>query len=679
MTAHPAPAPAHAGRLSRIPHVLYGGDYSPEQWPEEVWLQDARLMQQAGVNLVSLGIFAWSSLETSPGRFDFGWLDRVIALLDDHGVAVNLATPTASPPPWLIRTHPEVLPVTANGVTLWHGSRRHYCPHAPAYRDAALRIAHALAERYRDHPALAMWHVDNEYACHIGECFCDRSAQAFRAWLLERHGNLAGLNEAWGTAFWSQRYGHIEEVQPPRAAPTFKNPSQVLDWHRFCSDSWLECFRDQAAVLREATPDVPITTNFMGFHPPVDYWRWAGEEDLVSNDAYPDTGDPDWRVDAAMACDLMRSLGGGRPWLLMEQAPAHVSWRERNVTKAPGVMRLASFQAIARAADGVMFFQWRASRAGAEQHHSAMVPHAGTSTRTWREVAALGEELRRCDEVLGSRVPTDVAFLFDWQNLWALASTTKPSSDVQVLPQLRAFYGALHEAGRSVDFVHPERDISAYRLLIGPSLYLMTERAAQNLRRYVESGGVLVLTYFSGIVDEYGHVRLGGYPAQLTDVLGLTVEEIAPLPAGRRREVLTDDGEVFGSTIWADVIRPDGATAIARFSDATYPDGPAVTEHRFGRGAALYVGTVPDRAGTRWLVRRAVKAAGLADPPMLPTCIEAVRRTSGDGSWLFVLNHGSEAVEVALQRRGVDVLTGTAWKGAVTVGATDLVILREER
>ena len=600
----------------------------------------------------------------------------MVELLHDHGVAINLATPTASPPPWLVRAHPDVLPVTAEGVTLWHGSRRHYCPHSAAYRDAAKRIARALAERYGDHPALAMWHVDNEYACHVGECFCDRSAAAFRAWLLDRHGDVDGLNEAWGTAFWSQRYTDIEEVHPPRSAPSFINPSQLLDWKRFCSDSWLACFRDQAAILRDVTPDVPLTTNFMNFHPPIDYWTLAAEEDVVSSDAYPDPSDPDWMVGAAMGDDLMRSLGKGRPWLLIEQAPAHVNWREINATKAPGVMRLRSFQAVAHGADGVMFFQWRASRAGSERHHSGMLPHGGTMTRTWREIVALGAELGRCDELLASTVPADIAILYDWPNQWALAADTLPSNRIGSLTQVRAVYDALFAQGRTVDFAPPEGDLTRYRVVIAPHLYLMTDRAADNLRRYVEAGGVLVLTFFSGIVDEHEHVRLGGYPAQLTDVLGLTVEELAPLPEGRLRTIATDDGAGFGSTLWADVIRLEGATAIASYADADYPGGPAVAEHRSGRGTAIYAGTMPDAAGMRWLLARAARTAGLGEPVELPPGVEIVRRAADGSEWTFVLNYSADAVEIPLPHPAVDVLSGARWRGDVRVPATDLAVLR---
>jgi beta-galactosidase len=304
--------------IEKVPHVLYGGDYNPEQWPEEVWKEDVRLMQEAGVNLVSLGIFSWAKLEPRPGEYDFGWLDSIMDLLHEGGVMVDLATATASPPPWLAKVHPESLPVTQDGVTLHPGARQHYCPSSAAYRERAAQLVRRIADRYKDHPALAMWHVNNEYGCHVSECYCDASAAHFREWLEERYGDLDALNEAWGTAFWSQRYSEWGEILPPRAAPTFANPTQRLDFRRFSSDALLGCFEMEKEILREATPGVPVTTNFMSFFKPVDYWKWAELEDVVSDDSYPDPADPEAHIGAAMARDLMRSLAGGGPWVLME-------------------------------------------------------------------------------------------------------------------------------------------------------------------------------------------------------------------------------------------------------------------------------------------------------------------------------------------------------------------------
>jgi len=663
-----------SGHITRIPHILFGGDYNPEQWPEEVWLEDAGLMRAAGVNLVSLGIFAWTKLEPAPGRYDFAWLDRVLELLHAQGVAVDLATPSASPPAWLVRMHPEILPVTADGITLWHGSRRHYCPSSAAYREQARGLVQALAEHYRDHPVLALWHIDNEYACHVTECFCDASAAAFRDWLRDRYESLDALNAAWGTAFWSQTYGDWQEIQPPRRMPAIPNPTQQLDWQRFTSDAWLGCFRDQEAILRRVTPDIPITTNFMGFHKPLDYWTWAAREDVVSNDSYPDTSDAEWMIDAGMVCDLMRSLGNGRPWILMEQATGHVNWRPRNATKRPGVMRLGSYQALARGADAVLFFQWRASRAGAEKYHSAMLPHAGTDSRTWREVTGLGAELGGLDELVGSRVQADVGILFDWQSWWALELDGKPSS-LRLMPQVRTHYAALFRRNVTVDFVHPGADLTRYRLLIAPLLYLVDDDAVRNISDWVGAGGTLLMSFFSGIVDRNEHIRLGGYPAPFRELLGLRVEEFAPYQEGTANAVRTVDGQTFAASTWSDVIRAEGADVLGRFTEDWFADSPAITEHAHGQGRAFYVGTALDEDGLGWILERACRSAGVQGVE-LPRGVEAVSRSDGERRWSILLNYSGDAAEVALDAPGVDLLTGRAVTGSISLGPTDVAIVR---
>lgn len=673
---------ASPGTIPNVGRMLFGGDYNPEQWPEETWAEDARLMQDAGVNLVSLGIFAWAKIEPAPDQFDFAWLDRVIDLLHARGIAVNLATPTASPPPWLIRLHPEILPVTADGVTLWHGSRRHYCPNSSAYRERAARLVRAIAEHYRDHPAIVLWHVDNEYACHVTECFCDASAAAFRNWLRQRYETLAALNESWGTAFWGQVYGDWQEIHPPKRAPSFLNPGQQLDWRRFTSDAWLGCFRDQKEILREISPAIPITTNFMNFHKPLDYWTWAAEEDVVSNDSYPDTSDPEWMVDAAMGCDLMRSLGNGRPWMLMEQAPSYVNWRHQNAAKRPGVMRLGSYQAVARGANAVMFFQWRASRDGAEKYHSAMLPHGGTETRAWREVRALGRELAGLDEISPSAVRAEVAIAFDWENLWAYELDAKPSNSIPILPQIRALYRSLFGRNVTVDFVHPRADLSRYRLVLAPHLYLVDDETVDNLSRWVAGGGTLLTTFFSGIVDPSDRVRPGPYPGAFRDLLGLTIEEFVPHVEGQTNTVETGDGRRFETTLWSDVIEVGEAEVLARFSEDFFAESPAVTVHRVDKGAAYYVGTNLDPSGLAWLLDLTCRAAGVTSAGGTTQeggALELVERWDGRDRWLFALNHGASPVQLSVDQPAVDAISGTRFEGSVRVEAMDLVILRSTR
>jgi beta-galactosidase len=663
----------------RLPHLLYGGDYSPDQWPEDVWPEDVRLMRAAGVNLVSLGIFAWSRLEPKAGTFDFDWLDRIMNMLHEGGVSVDLATATASPPPWLSHKHPEMLPMLADGTMLWPGGRQHYCPSSPVYRDATRRLVDALATRYAKHPALAMWHVGNEYGCHVPACYCDVSAGAFREWLKERYGTVDGLNVAWGTDFWSQRYSSWEEVLPPRTTPTWPNPSQQLDFMRFSSDELLACYEIERAILTERTPGIPVTTNFMRFFKPLDYWKWAEREDIVSDDVYQDPLDPEAGMRAAMAGDLMRSLGRGRPWVLMEQSPNRVNWREVNAPKAPGQMRLWSLQAVARGSDGVMFFQWRQSRAGAEKHHSAMVPHGPPeSSPTWREVVELGSELRGLDAVCGSRIKADVAILIDWESWWALELPSKPSNRVRQVEQLEAYYRPFFQANVTVDFARPTDDLSGYKLVVAPSLYLVSDAAATNLTAYVEGGGNLVMSFFSGIVDPSDHIHLGGYPQPFIKVLGLQVLDWLPLGDLDQLQVRFSDGSIVSGVLWSELIENQGAEVLATFMTPVLSGRPAVTLNRFGAGTAQYVGTQLDRSAVARLMKSAWTRAGAKPVSEVPSGVEAVRRIVPGGSLLFLLNHGDAPVDIAMPEEAIHLNGGNAvTKGRVSLGPRDVAILHQ--
>ena len=639
-----------------LDRLAYGGDYNPEQWPETTWREDVRLMREAGVNLVSVGIFSWALLQPEPGRFDFGWLDRVLDLLHDGGVRVDLATATASPPPWFSRAHPDSLPVTFDGRTLWPGGRQAYCPSSPDYRAAAARLVERLATRYVGHPALAMWHANNEYGCHVARCYCGVSAAAFRDWLRRRYGDLDALNEAWGTAFWSQSYAYWQEINPPRQAPNFVNPTQQLDFARFSSDELLACFRAEREILRRLTPHVPVTTNFMTpAFKPLDYFKWAAEQDVISTDHYlrPAEGDPD--LDLALSGDLTRGLARGAPWLLMEHSTSAVNWQQRNLAKRPGQLRRNSLAHIARGSDGALFFQWRASRRGAEKFHSGMVPHAGEDSRVWREVVALGRDLARLAPVRGSRVVADVAMLWDYESWWAVELDSHPSADVTYLDRVRAFHAALWRANVTVDIVHPGHEWSGYQLVLVPSLYLLSDATAEALERYVRMGGHAVVSYFSGIVDPDDAIRLGGYPGAFRGLLGVRVEELQPLAAGETVEL--DDGSV--ASVWSEDLRLDGAETVISHLDGR----PAVTRHPYGDGVAWYVATRLDPAP---LLERVCAEAGVE--PVLPGLtagVEAVRRRGADGDFVFVINHTAGTVAVP----GEDLLggDGTVPAGGVAV------------
>jgi beta-galactosidase len=671
----PAPAPGpNSGQpiLHALRGLAYGSDYNPEQWPESTWAEDVALMAEAGVNLVTVGVFSWARLQPAPGPLTAGWLDRVLDRLAGAGIAVDLATATASPPAWLVTAHPEILPVTVDGRRLAPGARQHYCPSAPAYRAAAVDLAARMADRYGTHPAVAMWHIGNEYGCHVPACYCDRSARAFRDWLRARYGTLPALNDAWGGAVWSQDYTAWDQIGPPRTAPTFANPAQQLDFARFSSGELLDCYRAERAVLAARTPGQPVTTNFMGLFRPVDQFRWSAELDIVSVDSYPDPADAEAHLSSAMAYDLTRSVGGGRPWLLMEQAPSAVNWRTVNVPKAPGQYRGLSLQAVARGSDGVLSFQWRAAATGAEKFHSGMLPHAGTDSRVWRDVVSLGTDLRRLAPVAGSLVRAQAALLLDWESWWALELDSHPTSHLHQAELLSEFYRPLFEAGVNVDFAHPESDLSRYRLVVVPALYLVTDAGADNVRRFVADGGTALVTFFSGIVDEHDRVRLGGYPAPWCDLLGLRIEELAPLPAGLtvRLEGLDSAADAAGR-LWQDVIGLNGAAPVLSFAEGHLASEPAATRHDYGRGEALYLGTLPDRATLGRLVERALRHAGLERRTDLPRGVEAVRR----GDYLFLISHLDRPVEVELDAKRLDLLTGAMVGPHAVLAPRDALVL----
>ena len=666
----------------RLGGIAFGGDYNPEQWPEEVWADDARLMKEAGVNLVTVGVFSWAHVQPKPGAFRFDWLDRVLDLLDTNGVAVDLATMTASPPPWLTARHPEILPVRADGVTLSPGARQHYSPSSRVYREHAAELVTALATRYADHPALALWHIGNEYGIHVAASYDDESAAAFRVWLRDRYGDIDALNDAWSTAFWSQRYSDFDEILPPRVAPASPNPTQQLDFARFSDDALLACYSAEREILRTITPDIPATTNFLYLHKPVNVQRWAPHMDLASMDSYPDPASPDAHLTAGLAYDIVRGARAGQPWFLMEQAPTAVNWRDVNLRKRPGQMRLWSWQAVAHGADAVLYFQWRQSRGGAEKFHSGMVPHAGADTRAHAEIRELGQELARVPGLVGTRVNNRVGLLLDWDSWWALELDWRPSRAVDQLGSLAHFYAPLFDAGIGVDVIHPDADLEGYSLLIAPNLYLLGEESAQRLDAWVRAGGHLAVSFFSGIVDDCDRAYLGGYPAPLTETLGISVEEFVPLPLSDTEAVPStakvefDDGTVATGTIWSEHVNLHGAQRVALFTDGDLIGQPAITRHERGDGVAWYLATRTDPDATRALIQRLLTEADVHPPlPQLPRGVQVSVREGAGERYVILLNHTDTAQTVPLPE-DLAIEIGHADDGLVELPAFGIAVLR---
>ncbi|MFH8532469.1 beta-galactosidase [Streptomyces tendae] len=644
--------------------ILYGGDYNPEQWPEETWPEDIRLMKAAGVNSATLGVFSWSRLEPRPGVHDFGWLDRLLDLLHEAGIGVVLATPTASPPPWLGHLHPDTLPRDADGRTEWWGGRQHFSHSSTVYRRHAAAITEALAARYASHPALTLWHINNEYCTYDHG---DEAATRFRRWLQDRYGTLDALNTAWGTAFWSQGYGDWAEVAPPRHAHYLRNPSQVLDFRRFTSDMLLECYTAERDIVRRHTPHIPVTTNFMPLWSGQDAWRWAEEEDVVSVDLYPDPRDPFGAQEGALVQDLTRSQARG-PWMLMEQAAGAVNWRGVNHPKPRGLNRLWSLQAVARGADAVCYFQWRQSRQGAEKFHSGMVGHAGEHGRTHQEVVQLGADLARLGpHVAGGTVGADIAILHDWHAWWAADQEARPSTRVDHADVLRAWHRALWRSGLTTDFAHPEDDLTPYGVVVVPQLYALTDAAVDNLLAHVRGGGTLVCGFLTGVADMDDRIRPGGMDARLRELFGIrTLHEWWPLDADE-----SADCDGFRGTLWSEEIEPDGtASETIPYKGGELDGLPAVLR----KGSAWYLSTLPEPDALRDLLARVAADAG-ARPVLdaLPADVEAVRR----GDLLFLLHHGRDPVTVDVPGTHRELLTDTVVTDRVTLGRYGVAVLRD--
>ncbi|WP_426738972.1 beta-galactosidase [Plantibacter sp. 2H11-2] len=656
--------------------IAYGCDYNPEQWDRSVWREDVALMQEAGVDLVALNIFGWSHLEPRPGEFDFAGLDEILDLLHEAGIRVNLGTGTASAPPWLTFRHPEILPETEDGTTRFPGGRQAWCPSSAVFRRYALELVERVAERYGAHPAVELWHVSNELGCHNALCYDDESAEAFRGWLRARYETIERLNTAWGTSFWSQQYSDFAEILPPRLTLSSRNPSQVIDFHRFSSDELLGYYRAELEVLRRHS-SVPVTTNFMvtAHIRNLDYWQWAPDMDVVANDHYLDNRLADPTAELAFASDLTRGLASGGAWLLMEQSTGAVNWQPQNLAKAPGEMTRNSLTHVAKGAEAICFFQWRASLQGSEKFHSALLPHAGTDSDVWREVVELGGTLDRLDEITGTRVQADVALLFSWENWWAADGESRPTHAIDHLSQVHAVHASLRRLGHTVDVVRPGADLSAYRLVVVPNLYLVRDSEAAVVSDFVAAGGHAVVTFFSGIADEEDRVRPGGYPGAFRELLGVNVEEFAPVLPG---QVLTlASGRT--ATAWSERTRARGAEVVDSFADGPSTGRPAITRNRIaGGGDAWYLATNLDAGALDEVLRDAAAGAGAlpqGDPDQ--PGLEVVRRADEGRSYLFLINHSTNDVE--LPARGRELVTGEPVDSIARVPAGAVRVIREDR
>ena len=646
--------------------IAFGGDYNPEQWDEATWEEDMHLFGLAHIDTVTLNVFSWAMLQPDESTYDFTKLDRIMELVKKNGLKVVLATSTGAHPAWMAHRYPEILRTEFNGMKRKFGGRHNSCPNSPVYRMYSARLAEKLAEHYKDYDNIVAWHISNEYG---GECYCENCEKAFHVWLKKKYHTIEDWEEIVLPNLLSEHFAYERTM--------FQGIS--LDYRRFNSDSILECYRLEYEAVKRHTPDIPLTTNLMGFYKPLDYQKWAKYMDMVSWDNYPSNQDTPAQI--ALSHELMRGIGGGKPFLLMEQTPSVTNWLPYNALKRPGVMRLWSYQAVAHGADSVMFFQMRRSIGACEKYHGAVIDHVGNeNTRVFREITALGEELTELsDTLLGARTPAEVAVVFDWDNWWAIEYSAGPSVLLKYRDEIQNYYTALYEQNMATDIIGVEDDFSDYRVIIAPVLYMVKPGVDEKIKAFVQAGGIFVTTFFSGYVDEHDLVVTGGYPGKLRDLLGIWVEESDALPEGETNH-FTWKGARHEAVLLCDLLHLEGAEVLATYEEDFYAGMPVLTKKRYGAGAAYYVAVRSDALFYEALIREICEKAGITPVAQTPGGVEAVLRVGRDEKkeFLFLLNHEKIEQSVPVEQDATDLVTGMEWKkgSKLTLPAYGVAILK---
>ncbi len=684
----------HAPINPKFPHFIHGGDYSPEQWPADIWDEDMRLMGLAGCNAMSVGIFSWTKLEPEEGRYTFDWLDRIMDMLAEQRRFAVLATPSAAQPAWMSRAYPEILRTHADRRAPLHGFRVNYCLTSPVYRAKCAEMAIQLAKRYQNHPALLLWHASNEYH---GYCYCKRCEAAFREWLKKKYGTLDRLNEAWWTAFWSHTYTDWDQIDATgwwtgeRAFGEISIQGLTLDWKRFMTDQTIDFMLNEIRPLRQFTPDVPVTTNMMGTYVDLDCWKMAPHLDVVAWDSYPQFHDRPTMLEQAVSTsfqhDLNRSLKGGKPFLLMESTPSVANWWSVSKLKRPGVHLMASLQAVAHGADSVQYFQWRQSLGCGEKFHGSVVEASGGErSRAFADVAEVGTLLAKLDSVVGTVTPEQVAIIYDWEIRWAIDNNGSPRHqhrDYELT--CNQHYQPFWQNGVPVAVVDSTHNFTGYKLVVAPMLYLLRPGVAERLTKFVEDGGTLVVTYWSGIADENDRLFQGGRPAGLRSVLGIWVEATDGLYDDESNTVMPTPGSAMNLTgpykaeQFCDLVHAEGATVAATYGKDLYAGEPVVTVNSFGKGSAWYIGARTEPRFLADFYAGLIKKLGLrkvldAD---LPEGVTAQMRTDGKTDTLFLINFTASEKTVTLHESGLkDYLSGAGVHGTVKLAGHGTLILK---
>ena len=665
---------------NKVNKIVYGGDYNPEQWPEEIWADDMRLLKEANIDIVTLNVFSWAALQPSEETYDFSKLDKIMEMVRDNGLQVCLATSTGAHPAWMAKKYPDILRTEFNGLKRKFGGRHNSCPNSPTYEKYSVRLAQKIAERYRDYNNIVAWHISNEFG---GECYCENCEKAFRVWLKKKYQTIENVNRAWNTAFWGHTFYDWDEIVLPNLLSEHfeQDRSQfqgiTVDYKRFNSESILECYKREYDALKAITPDIPITTNLIGFYKPLDYKMWAKYMDVVSWDNYPSNEDSPAQI--AMSHDLMRGINGGEPFLLMEQTPSVTNWLPYNALKRPGVMRLWSYQAVAHGSDSVMFFQMRRTVGACEKLHGAVIDHVGTNeTRVFREVKALGAELKELGEqTLGAVTDAKAVIYFDWDNWWAIECSAGPNCDLKYKDEIYNYYQALYKLNIPVDIVGPEDDLGKYQLLIAPILYMTKTGYDEKIRTFVKNGGTFVTTFFSGIADEHDLIVTGGYPGKLRDIMGIWVEESDALPSGAENH-FTYRGKAYPAKLLCDLSHLEGAEALSVYEEDFYAQMPAITKNQFGDGRAYYVATRSNEEFYQTLMADICEECGVESLLAPQENLEVTMRRNENGRFLFLLNHADREQETVMTEAGCGLLEKQEYAAGdvVSVPAKGVQIIR---
>lgn len=657
---------------------LFGGDYSPEQWRHspEILNRDIELMKEAGCTVMTLGVFSWAVLESKEGCYDFSFLDETIDRLYKNGISVILSTPSAAMPRWLAKKHPEALRTDENGFRELGARRALHCPSSKVYRSKVANINEQLAKRYGNHPAVKLWHVSNEYQ---GCCYCDNCRDGFREWLKKKYNNdLELLNRTLWNEFWSSSFSDWDEIYPPVPKSRSYGSGLYLEWRRFTSELTVDFMNEEAKPLRRYAPNIPVTTNFHGELNDLDYYRFKNDVDIISWDIYPhwhENSVEEEGIKAAFKYDLCYSFKN-KPFYLMENTPGCANFESPNIIKRPGMNILASVQAMAHGADMIGFFQWRQGRGGYEKTHSAFVDHSGRNdTRKFRELSQLGALLEKSEEICGTHRTADVAIIYDWENRWALDNVIAfGGTEKKYLETCLKHYAYFAENGINVDVVSQDSDISKYKLVIAPMLYLLKHSAAEHLRKYVENGGTLVSTYITGVVDENDLCRLGGFPGEeLRDVFGIWVEETDSLTPGMTNNVHAD-GVDYEAVDYCEYIHTAGAQTLAAFTEDYCAGMPAVTKNTFGKGTAYYIG-FRDNGDYLHCLYDIITAD--TDHYSPADGVFANTRFSDSAEYLFIQNFRETSAEINIPS-GFCTLDGTPAPEKAAINGYGVMILKKQ-